>query len=72
VRHRSAEAHADLLVIWARARMVEARSKLWNALRSMAKSMGTRLPRKMQAGHAAENPKTAHESTARSGFSISP
>jgi transposase len=53
VRHRSAEAHADLLVIRARARMVEARSKLWNALRSMAKSMGTRLPRKIQAEHVA-------------------
>lgn len=51
VRHRSAEAHADLLVIRARARMVEARSKLWNALRSMAKSMGSRLPRKIEAEH---------------------
>jgi transposase len=51
VRHRSAEAHSDLLVIRARARMVEARTKLWNALRSMAKSMGTRLPRRITAEH---------------------
>lgn len=51
VRHRSAEAQADLAVIRARARMVEARTKLWNALRSMAKSMGQRLPRKVKAEH---------------------
>jgi len=51
VRHRSAETQADLLVIRARARLVEARTKLWNALRSMAKSMGARLPRKVQPEH---------------------
>ena len=51
VRHRSAEAQADLTVIRARARMVEARTKLWNALRSMSKSMGRRLPRKVKAEH---------------------
>jgi transposase len=51
VRHRSAEAQADLAVIRARARLVEVRTKLWNALRSMAKSMGSRLPRKVRAEH---------------------
>lgn len=51
VRHRSADTHQDLLVIRARARLVEARTKLWNALRGMAKSLGGRLPRKVQAEH---------------------
>lgn len=46
VRHRSAEAHEDLAVIGARAGLVEGRTKLWNLLRSLAKSFGQRLPRK--------------------------
>jgi transposase len=49
VRHRSAEAQADLAVIRARARLVEARTKLWNTLRSTAKSLGDRLPRRVKA-----------------------
>lgn len=49
VRHRSAEAHEDLAVIRARAGLVEVRTKLWNMLRSMAKSFGQRLPRKVTA-----------------------
>jgi len=51
VRHRSAEAHTDLLVIRARARLVEVRTRLWNSLRSMAKSLGHRLPRKVKEEH---------------------
>lgn len=49
VRHRSAQAQEDLAVIRARAGLVEVRTKLWNMLRSMAKSFGQRLPRKVTA-----------------------
>ena len=45
VKHRSAEAQKDLTVIRARARLVEARTKLWCSLRGLAKSLGRRLPR---------------------------
>ncbi len=48
VKHRSAELQADLMVIRARARMVEARTKLWVALRGLAKSAGRRLPRQVK------------------------
>jgi len=47
VRHRSAEAQQDLMVIRARARLVEARTKLWCSLRGLAKSLGRRLPRRV-------------------------
>lgn len=47
VRHRSAEAQEDLTVIRARAGLVEVRTKMWNMLRSMVKSFGHRLPRKV-------------------------
>jgi transposase len=43
VRHRSEEAQADLLMIRARAGVVEARTKLVNAARGLVKSMGERL-----------------------------
>jgi transposase len=49
VKHRSAEAQQDLTVIRARARMVEARTKLWCSLRGLAKSLGRRLPRRVVA-----------------------
>ena len=51
VQHRSAEAQEDLAMVRARARMVEARTKLWNSLRGIAKSMGPRLPRKVKREH---------------------
>ncbi|HET9396819.1 MAG TPA: IS110 family transposase [Nitrospiraceae bacterium] len=47
VKHRSAEAQKDLTVIRARARLVEARTKLWCSLRGLAKSLGCRLPRRV-------------------------
>jgi transposase len=43
VRHRSAPAQADLIVIRARAALVRARTGLVNAARSLAKSYGERL-----------------------------
>jgi transposase len=49
VQHRSAEAHKDLTVIRARARLVEVRTKLWVSLRGLAKSLGHRLPRRVKA-----------------------
>jgi len=48
VKHRSAEAQRDLTVIRARARVVEARTKLWCSLRGLAKSLGRRLPRRVR------------------------
>jgi transposase len=51
VRHRSAEAQADLAVLRVRARLVEARTKLWNSLRGTAKALGRRLPRKVTEEH---------------------
>ena len=48
VKHRSAEAQQDLTVIRARARLVEARTKLWCSLRGLAKSLGHRLPRRVK------------------------
>lgn len=48
VKHRSAEIQADLMVIRARARLVEARTKLWVALRGLAKSLGRRLPKRVR------------------------
>lgn len=49
VKHRSAEAHMDLTVIRARARLVEVRTKIWCSLRGLAKSLGRRLPRRVTA-----------------------
>ena len=49
VKHRSAEAQKDLTVIRARARLIEARTKLWCSLRGLAKSLGNRLPRRVTA-----------------------
>jgi len=43
IRHRGEQAQADLAVIRARATLVEARTKLINAARGLAKSMGERL-----------------------------
>jgi len=44
VRHRSAEAHADLAVLHARDCLVSVRTKLVNTVRSMVKAVGSRLP----------------------------
>lgn len=49
VRHRGAEAQADLAVIRARAELVEARTALVNCARGLVKPMGDRL-RKCDAG----------------------
>lgn len=54
VKHRSAEAQKDLTVIRARARLVEARTKLWNSLRGLSKSLGRRLPRRVTQETLAE------------------
>jgi transposase len=43
IRHRSAQAQADLMVIRARAALVEARTMLVNAARGLTKSYGERL-----------------------------
>jgi transposase len=43
IRHRGEQAQADLALIRARATLVEARTKLINAARGLAKSMGERL-----------------------------
>ncbi len=43
VKHRSAQAHADLMMIRARASLVRARTGLVNAARGLAKSYGERL-----------------------------
>jgi transposase len=45
IRHRGAEAQADLAVIRARAALVDARTELINSARGLAKPMGERLPR---------------------------
>lgn len=60
IRHRSEQAQADLAVIRARATVVEARTKLVNAARGIAKAMGERLAscdadqvgRRLVAGHS--------------------
>jgi transposase len=44
IRHRSAQAQADLMLIRARAVLVEARTMLVNAARGLTKSYGERLP----------------------------
>jgi transposase len=44
IRHRGAEAQADLAVLHARDSLVSVRTKLVNTVRSMVKSLGTRLP----------------------------
>ncbi len=43
IRHRSEQAQADLMLIRARGALVEARTRLINAARGLAKSMGERL-----------------------------
>ena len=44
IRHRSEQGQADLMTIRIRAALVEARTKLVNAARGFAKSLGERLP----------------------------
>ncbi|MGB4785483.1 MAG: transposase, partial [Candidatus Acidiferrum sp.] len=44
IRHRSAKAQGDLMVIRVRAALVEARTSLVNTARGLAKSLGERLP----------------------------
>lgn len=45
IRHRSEQAQMDLMVIRARAALVQARSSLVNTARGLAKSAGERLPK---------------------------
>jgi transposase len=45
IRHRSEEAQGHLMVIRVRAALVEARTKLVNSARGLAKAMGERLPK---------------------------
>ncbi|HXF13004.1 MAG TPA: IS110 family transposase [Terriglobales bacterium] len=45
IRHRSEQAQQHLMVIRARAALVEARTQLVNALRGLAKSVGERIPK---------------------------
>lgn len=54
VKHRGAEAQQDLTVIRSRAKMVEARTKLWLCLRGLSKSLGRRLPRRVTRESLAE------------------
>ena len=44
IQHRSTEAREDLEVVRARELLVESRTKLINAVRSMVKTMGSRVP----------------------------
>jgi transposase len=44
IQHRSSEVREDLLVLHARELLVESRTKLISAVRSMVKTMGARLP----------------------------
>jgi len=53
IRHRGAEAHADLAVIRARAELMEARTALINSARGLVKPMGERL-RKCDADQVGE------------------
>jgi transposase len=52
VRHRSAEAQADLAVVRARNALVAARTQLINAARGLVKAMGTRLPKSTTSAFA--------------------
>ena len=49
IRHRSQQAQADLMVIRARAALVEARTMLVNSARGLAKSCRARIPIKGEA-----------------------
>ena len=53
IRHRSQQAQADLMVIRARALLVEARTMIVNAVRGLTKSYGERLP-SCGTGHVRE------------------
>src|SRR5438132_2239573 len=44
IRHRSEQAQADLIMVRARAALVETRTALINAARGLTKSYGERLP----------------------------
>ena len=44
IQHRSSEVREDLLILHARELLVESRTKLISAVRSMVKTMGSRLP----------------------------
>jgi transposase len=52
VRHRSAEAQADLAVVRSRNALVAARTQLINSVRGMVKTMGERLPKSTTAAFA--------------------
>lgn len=52
IQHRSSEVREDLLVLHARELLVESRTKLISAVRSMVKTMGSRLPSSYSEGFA--------------------
>jgi len=54
VRHRSAEAQADLAVIRSRDTLVAARTQLINAARGLVKAMGGRLPKSTTGAFASK------------------
>lgn len=56
IRHRGAEAQADLAVVRGRDSLVGARTQLINAVRGMVKSAGGRLPKSTTAAFAAKVP----------------
>ena len=58
IRHRSEQAQADLMVIRARAALVEVRTMLVNSARGLAKSYGERLP-SCGTGQVRPNPPSA-------------
>ena len=52
IQHRSSEVREDLLILHARELLVESRTKLISAVRSMVKTMGSRLPSSYSEGFA--------------------
>jgi transposase len=52
IQHRSSEVREDLLILHARELLVESRTKLISAVRSMVKTMGSRLPSSYTEGFA--------------------
>jgi hypothetical protein len=61
IRHRGAEAQADLAVIRGRDSLVATRTQLINAIRGMVKSVGGRLPKSTTAAFAGKADSTGTE-----------
>jgi transposase len=71
VKHRSAQAQADLMTIRARAGLVRARTALVNTARGLAKSYGQRLPRLQRAQHeSGESGRLKSGTASRTGTSV--